>query len=176
MSVPIEQKVIDVKSTPVDSVSIVAAMESRRREFRDAIRPHPRDQRSPRIDGSKANHFHPDNGEQQLEGASANPRTDEPQSKFGILLPIGKTLLSQWWSQHPARIGIQLAERSIEKQAREHPVALLAAGAALGSAIVIVKPWRRMGLASLFVTVIGAKSAGTLSKALEIAKVVAQIK
>ena len=172
MSSTFETRIIDVKSTPVDSASIVLAMESRRRELSEALRPHQREQQSFRADGAEPGQPHTNNGGPDLAQSGEHHSTDTPQSKASIWLPIGKTLLAQWWQHHPARIGIQIAEQSIEKQARAHPIALLAVGAVLGSAIVMIKPWRRTGIASLVAGVVGAKSAGSLSKILEIAKAV----
>jgi hypothetical protein len=172
MSDPAQLNQAALNTTHDDSAFIVSTMQARRERLQEALRPLPKDSRA----ASRTGRLYSVQGKAQAP-IQGTPQTQvEPQAKLDILLPLGKTLLAKWWSQHPARIGIDLAEQAITKQGSEHPIGLLAVGAALGCAVVIVKPWRRIGLASLLVSVIGAKSAGSLSKALDIAKAVTQAK
>jgi hypothetical protein len=170
---PIDAEVTHVKTTLLDSAAIVLTMESNRRELRNALRPHPADDQrlGLRENGpQQVEHVHPSTDQQGPDRLKTSTSTAQSKIGSGIWLPIVKTLLTKWWQQHPARLALQVAENTIEQQARVRPVAFLAAGAVLGSAIVLIKPWRRMGLALLFIGLAGAKSAGTLSKTLELVK------
>ncbi len=54
-------------------------------------------------------------------------------------------LLNAWWRRHPLHAVAEIGEPLVEKYARRHPYRLLAIAAALGAAVVVLKPWRWNG-------------------------------
>lgn len=54
-------------------------------------------------------------------------------------------LLNAWWRRHPMHMAIEIGEPLVQKYARRHPYRLLAIAAALGAAVVVLKPWRWNG-------------------------------
>lgn len=54
-------------------------------------------------------------------------------------------LFKRWWKHHPARHLLHVTESTVLRQAQQHPGKLLIVGAALGSALVLLKPWRHLG-------------------------------
>ena len=54
-------------------------------------------------------------------------------------------LVNAWWRRHPLHVVADIGEPLLEKYARRHPYRLLAIAAALGAAVVVLKPWRWNG-------------------------------
>lgn len=54
-------------------------------------------------------------------------------------------LVNAWWSRHPLHVVADIGEPLAQKYARRHPYRLLAIAAAVGAAVVVLKPWRWTG-------------------------------
>ena len=63
-----------------------------------------------------------------------------------------------WWRRHPASAVLKLVKPFIKDYAGSHPFKLLGVSALIGSAVVMVKPWRMMSVSSWVIA--AAKSSG----------------
>lgn len=63
-----------------------------------------------------------------------------------------------WWQRHPASAVLELARPLLRDYAGSHPFKLLGVSALIGSAVVMVRPWRMMSVGSWMVAVV--KSSG----------------
>lgn len=131
-----------------ESANVIASMNARRSMFRNALQP---PEMPPNAKTTRGN----------SESAGMSAAHDPPS----IWLSIGKSLAGQWWQRHPARIAVRLAESVVEIEAKQHPLRLLAIGASAGAALVIIAPWRRMGLTSMLASVLAANTSSLLSQA-----------
>jgi hypothetical protein len=57
-------------------------------------------------------------------------------------------MLRLWWHRHPLKLGLDVIAPLLKQQARRHPVGLLTLAAAVGAALVLLRPWRAMPLAA----------------------------
>jgi hypothetical protein len=137
-----------------DRADLIATMNARRGMFRDALRA-------------------PERASQQktTRNAAVDASAAVAHDTQGIWLSVGKSLADQWWQQHPARIAVRLAESVVAMEAKQHPLRLLAIGASVGAALVVVAPWRRVGITSVLASVIAANTSGLLNQALALSKV-----
>ncbi len=147
---------IDTPNTPLsngqaESADVIASMNARRSLFRNAL--HPTDMQS---------------NAKIARGHSEPAGTSAAQNPPSIWLSIGKSLAGQWWQRHPARIAVRLAESVVEIEAKQHPLRLLAIGAGVGVALVVIAPWRRTALASMLASVLAVNTSSLLSQALSL--------
>jgi hypothetical protein len=67
-------------------------------------------------------------------------------------------IFSAWWSRQPLRIGLTLAADAagvaLKPVAQRHPVALVAASAAAGAVLVLLRPWRWISSSTLLAGVL----------------------
>lgn len=56
-----------------------------------------------------------------------------------------------WWRSHPAHLAVEVGQPLLDKYAAMHPLKLLAISAALGSAVVLAKPWRLISVTGLLI-------------------------
>jgi hypothetical protein len=133
---------------------LIATMNARRGMFRDALRA-------------------PERASQQktTRNAAVDARAAVAHDTQGIWLSVGKSLADQWWQRHPARIAVRLAESVVAIEAKQHPLRLLAIGVSVGAAVVVLAPWRRVGITSVLASVIAANTSGLLTQALALSKV-----
>lgn len=63
-----------------------------------------------------------------------------------------------WWRHHPAHLAIDVAtgvaKPVLSKYADEKPIQLLGVAAALGAAVVLVRPWRLVSLTGLLLATV----------------------
>ncbi len=62
--------------------------------------------------------------------------------------------LRVWWYNHPAQLALELGKPVLSKYAQEKPLQLLGISAAVGAAIIVLKPWRLVSVTSLAMTAI----------------------
>jgi len=67
---------------------------------------------------------------------------------------VAGTVIRRWWRRHPANAAGQLALPLLERYAREEPAKLVAAAAATGALVVLVKPWRLLSTAAVLAAVL----------------------
>ena len=63
-------------------------------------------------------------------------------------------VVRRWWRRHPANAAGQLARPVLERYAREQPVKLMAAAAATGAVIVLIRPWRLLSITAILAAVL----------------------
>ncbi len=105
------------------------------------------------------------NGESNAQSRRQSQHTTAPPNAVASVLGvIGEGLLQGWWQAHPARAAAQVAKSLLNDQARHHPKRLIAVGAAFGSAIVIIKPWRRFNMSKLLLSAVAGSNTGVVAK------------
>jgi len=63
--------------------------------------------------------------------------------------PMARSMAERWWRRHPVNAAGQLARPVIERYARKEPAKLVAASAAVGAALVFLRPWRLLSATAL---------------------------
>ena len=66
---------------------------------------------------------------------------------------VARSLLRRWWRRHPANAVGQLAKPVLARYAREQPAKLVAAAAATGALVVLVRPWRLLSVTAVLAAV-----------------------
>ena len=67
---------------------------------------------------------------------------------------IAGNVAARWWRRHPANAVGQLALPLVERYARKEPAKLIAAAAAAGALIVLIKPWRLLSITAVIAAVL----------------------
>jgi ElaB/YqjD/DUF883 family membrane-anchored ribosome-binding protein len=98
-----------------------------------------------RVDSKAADRHHRNAGDAQHAPAA------KADVNWTALLESG---LSRWWHDHPGRATALVAKAGIEEFARRKPVQAVAAAAAVGAVLVLLRPWRLVSVAALAATVI----------------------
>ncbi|MEE1653956.1 MULTISPECIES: hypothetical protein [Brachymonas] len=60
----------------------------------------------------------------------------------GAALAAGQQLLQAWWARHPAKLALTVGTPLLERYAKRKPLQVLAIAAAVGAAVVVLRPWR----------------------------------
>jgi hypothetical protein len=87
--------------------------------------------------------------------ASTAP-ADEPRSRGrgNVWGSVARSVAQRWWRRHPAHAVGQLARPLLEHYARKEPAKLMAAAAATGALLVLVKPWRLLSVTAVLAAVL----------------------
>ena len=67
---------------------------------------------------------------------------------------VARSVVQRWWRRHPAHAVGQLARPLLEHYARKEPAKLMAAAAATGALLVLVKPWRLLSVTAVLAAVL----------------------
>ncbi|QNK69047.1 hypothetical protein [Variovorax sp. PAMC26660] len=67
---------------------------------------------------------------------------------------MARSVVQRWWRRHPAHAVGQLARPLLEHYARKEPAKLMAAAAATGAVLVLVKPWRLLSVTAVLAAVL----------------------
>lgn len=78
-------------------------------------------------------------------------------ASYGTLSVI-KHAARVWWHRHPASVAAELARPLLSDYAKAHPFKLLGVSAAVGAAMMVLRPWRMVSVGT--VAVAALKSAG----------------
>ena len=62
---------------------------------------------------------------------------------------VARQAAAAWWRGHPLHSATMVARPVLEGIAREKPVQVLAVAAAVGAAVVVIKPWRLVSAGAL---------------------------
>ncbi|MDM0011496.1 hypothetical protein QTH87_03495 [Variovorax sp. J22P168] len=90
--------------------------------------------------------YPPDEGETQATGDGA----DEPRGAHPFAwTSIARGVARRWWRRHPANAVGQLARPLLDRYARDEPAKLVAAAAATGALVVLIKPWRLLSITAV---------------------------
>lgn len=91
-----------------------------------------------------------------LEYAHHDASAHEPRSlgRGNIWGGVARSVVQRWWRRHPAHAVGQLARPLLEHYARKEPAKLMAAAAASGALLVLVKPWRLLSVTAVLAAVL----------------------
>ncbi|SCK45464.1 hypothetical protein VAR608DRAFT_4439 [Variovorax sp. HW608] len=67
---------------------------------------------------------------------------------------VASHVVRRWWRRHPANAAGQLARPLLERYAREQPAKLIAAAAATGALVVLIRPWRLLSITAVLAAVL----------------------
>jgi hypothetical protein len=105
----------------------------------------------------------------QHEASAAPPHDRHPRNPRGergrregegggtrnnVWLGVGRSVVERWWRRHPAHAVGQLARPLLEQYARKEPAKLMAAAAATGAVLVLVRPWRLLSATAVLAAVL----------------------
>jgi len=77
-----------------------------------------------------------------------------PGRRHNVWSAMARGVMQRWWRRHPAHAAGQLARPLLEHYARTEPVKLMAAAAATGSLLVLVRPWRLLSATAVIAAVL----------------------
>ncbi|RIX76677.1 hypothetical protein [Acidovorax cavernicola] len=77
-----------------------------------------------------------------------------PGRRHNVWSAMARGVVQRWWRRHPAHAAGQLARPLLEHYARTEPVKLMAAAAATGSLLVLVRPWRLLSATAVIAAVL----------------------
>lgn len=98
-------------------------------------------------------------GEPELEEPSPSAADRQRARNTSIFdqvpwISMARGITQRWWRRHPANAVGQLARPMLERYAREQPATLMAAAAATGALVVLVKPWRLLSITAVLAAVL----------------------
>jgi len=90
--------------------------------------------------------------------ASTGPDHDQHPRSNGrggnVWASVARSVVQRWWRRHPAHAAGQLARPLLEHYARKEPAKLMAAAAATGALLVLVRPWRLLSVTAVLAAVL----------------------
>ncbi|MDH6166607.1 hypothetical protein M2282_001754 [Variovorax boronicumulans] len=88
--------------------------------------------------------------------ASTGPGHEEARAhgRRNVWASVARSVAQRWWRRHPAHAMGQLARPLLEHYARKEPAKLMAAAAATGALLVLVKPWRLLSVTAVLAAVL----------------------
>lgn len=102
--------------------------------------------------------------------ASGPPPDSRLAGGRGNLWKTVRRTVQAWWRHHPVHtavdIAASLAHPVLNRYAHDKPVQLLGAAAALGAALVVVRPWRLVSITGLLLATL--KSSGLTTTVLSL--------
>ncbi|WPG39023.1 hypothetical protein [Variovorax sp. EBFNA2] len=102
--------------------------------------------------------FDGDDAGDDLEYAHHDTGTGEssasPGRRRNVWSAMARGVMQRWWRRHPAHAAGQLVRPLLEHYARTEPVKLMAAAAATGSLLVLVRPWRLLSATAVVAAVL----------------------
>lgn len=100
----------------------------------------------------------PDDDLEYAQHDTPDALAHEPRSRGragnNVWLSMGRSVVERWWRRHPAHAVGQLARPLLENYARKQPAKLMAAAAATGAVLVLVKPWRLLSVTAVLAAVL----------------------
>ncbi|VTU21593.1 hypothetical protein [Variovorax sp. PBL-E5] len=87
------------------------------------------------------------------DDASSAPRRERNADRFAWA-SLARGVTRRWWRRHPANAVGQLARPLLDRYAREEPAKLIAAAAATGALVVLIKPWRLLSITAVLAAVL----------------------
>lgn len=67
-----------------------------------------------------------------------------------------------WWRHHPAHMVVELATPTLSQYARQKPLQFLGIAAAVGAALVLIRPWKLMSATGLLVALLKSSQLSSL--------------
>jgi ElaB/YqjD/DUF883 family membrane-anchored ribosome-binding protein len=97
-----------------------------------------------------------------LGDRSRDPAVPRKNAALQTLLHTVKA----WWTHHPAKMALEIAEPVLNKFAKDKPYQMLGIAAVVGAATVLVRPWRVVSFTSLLLATIKSTGLGNVVLAL----------
>ncbi len=90
-----------------------------------------------------------------VEGLGQGDREeiDASSGTWGLV----KQVTTSWWRGHPAHMALDFLKPMVQSYAEDKPVRMLGISAAIGAAIVVIRPWRLMSLTGVLIAVAKSK-------------------
>jgi hypothetical protein len=88
------------------------------------------------------------------DASTAPPHDARPHGRGNVWVSVARSVAQRWWRRHPAHAVGQLARPVLEHYARTEPAKLMAAAAATGALLVLVKPWRLLSVTAVLAAVL----------------------
>jgi hypothetical protein len=85
---------------------------------------------------------------------ASRPRPHERGSERFAWTSVLRGVTQRWWRRHPANAVGQLARPVLDRYAREQPAKLVAAAAATGALVVLIRPWRLLSITAVVAAVL----------------------
>jgi len=89
----------------------------------------------------------------EREPAADEAPEGEPEDGGSGWLGQFRRAASAWWRHHPAHLGLELATPVLSEYASRKPLQYLGIAAAVGAALVIVRPWRLISLTGVLMAI-----------------------
>ena len=78
--------------------------------------------------------------------------------------PMARGMARHWWQRHPAHAAARLAQPVLERYARDEPLKLVTAAAAVGAVVILARPWRLLSVSAVLAAVFkSSEVAGVLT-------------
>lgn len=77
-----------------------------------------------------------------------------PSMEASGWISVARRLGERWWRRHPANAVGQLAKPLLKRYAREQPFKVLGTAAAIGAAVVLIRPWRLLSITAVLAAVL----------------------
>jgi hypothetical protein len=91
---------------------------------------------------------------EERPAAFALPRAPQRGAERFAWASVLRSVTQRWWRRHPANAVGQLARPLLDRYAREQPAKLVAAAAATGALVVLIKPWRLLSITAVVAAVL----------------------
>ncbi|RZJ27104.1 MAG: hypothetical protein EOO54_00435 [Haliea sp.] len=95
-------------------------------------------------------------------GYDARPEHEEPLQRGSGWSGRLRYATRTWWRHHPAHMAVEMATPVLADYASRRPGRLLAISAALGAAVVVVRPWKLISATGLLVAILKSSQVSTL--------------
>lgn len=105
----------------------------------------------------------------QAGSPPGDPETEYEDSGEGVFGHFRRAL-GTWWRHHPAHMGVELATPLLAAYARRKPLQFLGIAAAVGAAVVVLRPWRLISATGIAVALVkSSQLSGLIMSALSAA-------
>jgi hypothetical protein len=105
-------------------------------------------------DSARGRRYAAQEDDSEMYAAGGAQREASPRGNRHQWTSMARSMTERWWRRHPAHAVGQLARPLLEHYARKEPAKLMAAAAATGAAIVLIKPWRLLSFTAVLAAVL----------------------
>jgi hypothetical protein len=89
----------------------------------------------------------------QASAQPGEPDTGYEEAGEGMFGHVRRAL-GTWWRHHPAHMGVELATPLLAAYAHRKPLQFLGIAAAVGAAVVVLRPWRLISATGILVALV----------------------
>ena len=95
-----------------------------------------------------------DSADPEQDAAHGDGRWGASGSGPASWFATAKRAVSEWWRQHPAHLGLELATPALSDYAGRKPLQFLAIAAVVGAVAMVARPWRLISATGLLMAVL----------------------